>query len=313
MTGGRVLVVGSINADDTVRLERMPRPGETVNGRSIARALGGKGANQAVAASRAGKAVQMIGAVGSADGSPLIEMLDAERIETSGIARVDGISTGRAIVLVDDHAENLIVVVPGANAAVREESVEFACTRLTSGDVILLQNEVPTATSQAAARYGRAAGATVLWNAAPAPNSLDELVADIDMLVVNEHELVVIAELLGTALDGSVEKQIHRVADRLGADVICTLGAEGAAYCVAGETGRADASRVNAIDTTAAGDTFVGYLAATAGLPFNESLRMALTAGSITVTRQGAAASIPFRAEVESSLAPTGLYERTGS
>lgn len=177
-----------------------------------------------------------------------------------------------------------------------------ACSTLTAGDVILLQNEIPSATSRLAARAARATGATVVWNAAPAPESVDELIIDADLLVVNEHELTAIASMLSLPA-AEVEAQIRAVADYLDVDVVCTLGADGAAYRVGGVSGREAARAVRAVDTTAAGDTFVGYLAAGLGrrAPLSEHLRTASIAGSLAVTRPGAAASIPHHREVTQS------------
>ena len=297
---GVVLVVGSINADDAIRVARLPGPGETVSASSVTSALGGKGANQAVAAARAGATVRMVGAVGASDGEPLVAALSAGGVGTAGIARVEGRGSGRAIVLIDDAGENSIVVDEAANGCIPLEAVERACAALGDGDVLLLQHEVPTAVSRRAAEVARAAGAAVLWNAAPAPTSPDQLL-HVDVLIVNEHELAAIADLLEVPA-GPLAARLPAVAAMTGAEIVCTLGGDGAAYLVGGEAGTAPARTVNVVDTTAAGDTFVGYLAALASLPFAERLRFALAAGSLTVTRHGAAASIPHLAEVERSL-----------
>lgn len=295
----RILVVGSINADDAIRLARFPGPGETVGAHSLASALGGKGANQAVAAARAGAVVRMVGAVGALDGAALTEALDGDGIDTRGIARLEGAHSGRAVVLIDDDAENSIIVVPGANADLDEHGVRAACSALGAGDVLLLQHEVPAAISRLAAVSARAAGAVVVWNAAPAPTSAEELVPGVDLLLVNEHELAAVARLVDVVA-ADTDGRIAGVAAATGADVICTLGAAGAAYLVGGEAGSASARRVDAVDTTAAGDTFAGYLAALIELPLADRLRRALDAASLAVTRHGAAPSIPHRAEVES-------------
>lgn len=340
----RVLVVGSVNIDDAVRVQRFPGPGETVGARSADTALGGKGANQAVAAARAGAEVRMVGAVGAGDGGPLLAALDADGVGTAGVARLDGVPSGRAFVFIDDAAENSIVVVAGANRAIPNAAVQEACRTLGPGDVVLLQNEVPAATSRLAAGLAREAGAAVVWNAAPAPESSEELVDAHDLLLVNEHELGRLATLLGaadippalhsnsgtrpaavprtgsegtapirpTGIETPVNRLVAAVAAATGADVICTLGAEGAVYRVGGETGRATARRVEAVDTTAAGDTFAGYFAALAELPLRERLRRALDAASLAVTRPGASASIPHRDEVRRLNAerPTAATER---
>ncbi|MCD0447257.1 ribokinase [Glycomyces sp. A-F 0318] len=296
--GTNVLVVGSVNIDDAVRVPRFPGPGETLSASASDTALGGKGANQAVAAARAGASVRMVGAVGERDGSAMLAALEADGIETDGIARLEDTPSGRAFVFIDDAAENSIVIVPGANRAIPEAAVREACRALGPGDVLLLQNEIPAAVSRLAAGLARGAGALVVWNAAPAPVSAEELVPDADLLVVNEHELASLAALHGVA-EADVDGLMAGLARAAGADVICTLGAAGAAYGVAGGTGRAAARPVEAVDTTAAGDTFAGYFAALSDLPLPDRLRHALDAASLAVTRPGASPSVPRRPEVE--------------
>lgn len=295
---GNVLVVGSINADDAIQLSRFPAPGETVSARALTTALGGKGANQAVAAARAGAAVRMAGAVGMPDGEPLVAALAFDGIDVAHVARLQGASSGRAVVLIDDDAENSIVVVPGTNSSIPAQAVEDACGSLRAGDVLLLQHEVPMTISNLAARLARTAGATVIWNAAPAPMAVDELIPDIDLLLVNDLELVAVAGLLGIRGSGT-EALIGDIAATTGWGIVCTRGAAGAVYRIGDEAGTAEAKRVAAVDTTAAGDTFAGYFAALSDQPFPVRLRLALDAASAAVTRHGAAASIPNRTEVE--------------
>lgn len=293
-----ILVVGSINIDDAIRVPRLPGPGETLSASTLDTAMGGKGANQAVAAARAGATVRMVGAVGAHDGTALLQALQADGIGVDGIERLDGTPSGRAVVLIDDRAENSIVIVPGANHAIPEGAVRDACRTLLPGDVLLLQNEIPAATSRLAADLAREAGATVIWNAAPAPTTADELVPGVDLLVVNEHELQRLAALHGIEA-ANTDRLMTELSQATGADVICTLGAQGAAYRVAGATGTAPARRVDAVDTTAAGDTFAGYFAALADLPLPDRLRHALDAASLTVTNRGASSSIPHRSDVD--------------
>jgi len=293
-----VLVVGSVNIDDAVRVPRFPRPGETLSASTLDTALGGKGANQAVAAARAGAAVRMVGAVGAQDGTAPVAALEADGIGVEGIDRLDHTPSGRAIVLIDDDAENAIVIVPGANHAIRADAVREACRTLQPGDVLLLQNEIPAGISRLAAGLARDAGALVIWNAAPAPTSAAALIPGVDLLVVNEHELERLAALHGVG-GADTGELMAGIAEATGADVICTLGAAGAAYRVAGATGSAPARRMDAVDTTAAGDTFAGYFAALADLPLPERLRHALDAASLAVVKPGASSSIPRRGEVE--------------
>jgi len=309
MNGRSVTVIGSLNVDDALRVTRHPRPGETVGALSAATALGGKGANQAVAAARAGADVRFVGAIGTDNASWLLEALHSDGIDASHLLCLEDAPTGRAIVMVDDHGENSIVVVPGANHRITDETVRDACSALTPGDVILLQNEVPPKISRLAARASRKAGANIVWNAAPAPESLEELITEVDLLVVNEHELTAIASLLSLP-GGEVQDRVNAVADRLGTNVVCTLGADGAAYRIDGASGRVPAPSVPVVDTTAAGDTFVGYLAAGLGrrAPLTELLRTASLAGALAVTRHGATTSIPHLREITPS---RDLDERT--
>lgn len=293
-----MLVVGSINRDDAVGVTRLPGPGETITADTFAQSLGGKGANQAIAAARAGAAVRMVGAVGP-DGEDLMSALAGDSIDVDAVARHSGPS-GRAVVLVDAAAENSIVVVPGANRHISCDVVTAAAGSLRPGNVLVLQHEVPVEVSRVAAEAASRVGATVIWNAAPAPTTRAELLSAVDILVVNEHELTAVAALLEVDPSVGLEATVRAVAAEMRADVVCTLGADGAASLVAGSFTRAPSRRVHAVDTTAAGDTFVGYLAATAGRPFPERLRTALDAASVTVTRPGASASIPTIDEVGS-------------
>ena len=313
---GTVFVFGSINADTSYRMASLPGAGETVIASAASTSPGGKGANQAIAAAVAGARVHMIGVVGEdADAPALLESLEARGVDTASIAGRPGATTGRAVVYVDDSGENSIVVLSGANELLDAEIAADGLASLSAGDVLVLQNEVPASANRAAAALARSAGATVIWNAAPAPRSRDDLVADVDLLVVNEHELAQIAGILTIPVPGSAPtppRLVELLADTAAAldtDAICTLGADGAIYVVAGEVGSIPAPAVRAIDTTAAGDTVVGYLAAHTALPLLERIRLATSAGALTVTREGASSSIPPLADVELMLA--GLTERT--
>ena len=217
-----VVIVGSVNQDIVARVQRVPMPGETVLGSSLTRSGGGKGANQAVAARRAGGAeVAFVGAVGTdADGASLRTALERDGIDVSGLAEVDGPS-GTALIAVDEQAENIIVVVPGANAAL-ERLTEVQRTVVAGSRVLLTQLEVPVSLVLDAAR-ARPAGAWHVLNAAPsAPFSgaADALLAAIDVLVVNEHEVMEIAG------ETDLEKAVLALSARVRALVV-TLGAKG--------------------------------------------------------------------------------------
>lgn len=303
----KVLVVGSINMDDAFRVDYLPHPGETIAAHSNRRGVGGKGANQAIAATQAGAKVLLVGAVGGSDGTHLRHEIANAGVDVEGVEVLEGTPTGRAVVLIDDDAENSIVILAGANAEIPAETVIRHCSALQAGDVVLLQHEIPAELSRLAARKARSAGASVIWNAAPAPTRVEDLVDDVDVLMVNETELAAVAALL--KIDTTTTSDLLREVSRtLSAGVICTLGDAGAAWCINGASGTTEARRVKAIDTTAAGDTFAGFYAALWHLPQGKRLRIALDAASLAVTRPGAADSIPSLAEVD--LLGTRLMER---
>ncbi|WP_411699618.1 ribokinase [Conyzicola sp.] len=314
--GSTVFVFGSINADTSYRVAKLPAAGETVLASSALESPGGKGANQAIAAAAAGSVTRMVGAVGDDSiAVSLLAALQARGVDTGAVSTIPGADTGRAVVYVDDAAENSIVVLSGANNLVDGSVAGSGLDALARGDVLVLQSEVPAAANRAAARLARAAGAVVIWNAAPAPSTADDLVREIDLLVVNQHELVLLGSILGLppvqddADDAALPALLSATARELGTDAICTLGSAGAVYVVDGQTGTVAAPTVRAVDTTAAGDTVVGYLAAHSDLPIDRRLRLANSAGALTVTRAGASSSIPQLGEVEEMLA--ALTERT--
>jgi len=309
-----VFVFGSINADTSYRMATLPSPGETVIASAVSTSPGGKGANQAIAAAAAGSSTRMIGAVGGdAMAAELLDALGARGVDTTSIVIRPGIATGRAVVCVDDSGENSIVVLSGANDTLDTRVADQGLATIAEGDVLVLQSEIPAEANRAAARHAKAAGATVIWNAAPAPATAADLVRDIDLLVVNEHELTRISGILGIGAEDSgfvaPGELLAAVAHALGADAICTLGPDGAIFHTDGQSGSVSAPTVRAVDTTAAGDTVVGYLAAHSALPVTERLRLAASAGALTVTRAGASFSIPHLIDVERML--DALTERT--
>ena len=291
-----VLVAGSANLDFVVRAAHIPAPGETVLGREFRTFPGGKGANQAIASARAGGApTAMLLALGDDAYAAPVEASLREAGVVLHIVRAAEQPTGTAFICVSDSAENAITVAPGANAALRAEHLPA----LAGIRHLLLQLETPLAAVTAYARAARAAGVMVVLNAAPAPAQAlpDELLAATDLLIVNEGELAAIS---GIADD--VTAALERVAVPT---VIVTLGARG---CIARTPqGRVQQGgfKVDAIDTTAAGDTFCGALVAalSRGEPLAASLAFASAAAAIACTRLGAQASIPALAEVRHFLA----------
>lgn len=291
-----VYVVGSLNADHRVRVRRIPAAGETVLGSEIVVGAGGKGANQAVAASRAGSAATIIGASGDdADGQLVRTSLTRQGVDTQHVHVVRGSPTGRALITVDDHGGNTIVVSPGANSQLTAPDVSAGLQHMTAGDILLLQLETPEPLVRHAARAAAKAGGVVVLNAAPVPSSVDGLFDDVDVLVVNEHELAGIAKLLGGA--SARDDDLALLAAASDATVVCTAGSDGAYVMHENRIAHVEAPAVEAVDTTAAGDTFIGYLAA--GLANDAAdlvgaSEIAVHAAALAVTREGAIDSIPF-------------------
>jgi ribokinase len=291
-----VYVVGSLNADHRVRVSRIPAAGETVLGSEIVVGAGGKGANQAVAASRAGAAATMIGASGDdADGDVVRAALARQGVDTQHVHVVRGAPTGRALITVDDHGGNAIVVSPGANSQLTERDVSAGLRQMNAGDILLLQLETPEPLVRHAARTAAKAGGVVVLNAAPVPSSVDGLFDHVDVLVVNEHELAGIARLLG---GGSArDEDLSLLATASDTTVICTAGSDGAYVMHGSRIEHVEAPAVEAVDTTAAGDTFIGYLAAGLAHDVTDLVgasEIAVHAAALAVTREGAIDSIPF-------------------
>jgi len=280
-----VCVVGSANLDLVAAAPRLPRPGETVLAAGFAEHAGGKGLNQAVAARRAGARTAFVGAVGSDEaGQRLAAALVAAGVDTSLLATSEQ-PTGRALITVDERGENSIVVVPGANAAVAGATVPPA-------RVLLTQLEIPLAAVRAALQAARAAGTTTILNPAPAASLDPALLALVDLLVPNEHELA----MLGTP--GEL------LAAGVGA-VVTTLGAEGIRVTTPAGEWHQPPFTVTAVDTTAAGDACCGVLAAclALGQPLERAVRTAAAAGALATTRAGALPSLPDRAEIDALVA----------
>ena len=301
---GRVFVAGSINMDVVATADRHPRVGETVAGKQVLYFPGGKGANQAVAASRLGARTTLIGRLGKDSfGAELRTFLGDQAIDLGYVVETAEAHTGTAIITVAE-ADNTIVVVPGANGLVGADDVEVV--PLLAGDVAVSQFEFPLPTIAAFFRRGRAAGATTLLNPAPAQRMSDELLALVDILVLNETELGFLA---GVDLSDSDEAaKIIGVARRLQArqdQTICvTLGKRGVLALAGREEIAVQGRTVKAVDTTGAGDCFVGALAAQLadGAPLRAALAFANAAASISVQRMGAGPSMPTAAEVKAVL-----------
>ncbi len=293
-----VVVLGSANLDHVLRVADIPTPGETVLATAQDRHPGGKGLNQAVAAARAGAATAMIAALGRDDASDeLLAAMHADGIDTTAVRRVDGPS-GTALIVVADSGENTIVVAAGANGSL--DSLTPPDREVIAGaEVLVAQLEVPVPVVAEAAAVAHDSGTAVLLNAAPAQPLDDGLLRLVDVLVVNEHEAVALA-----GGRDPVEAAVT-LTDRVG-EVVVTLGAEGSAHVGAGgRVIRTPGVSATAVDTTGAGDTFVGVLAAALATEssMGEAVHRAITAGALSVESVGAVPSIPSRAAVDARLA----------
>jgi ribokinase len=287
-SGGRVVVLGSLNVDHTVWVDRLPARGETILARAHTITLGGKGLNQAVAAVRQGASVRMVGSVGAdPDGERVTAALMTEGIDVSLVRRHDGLPTGRAHITVDDDGGNTIVVVPGANLA-----VDFPSAALEGASVLLAQLECPLQVVVAALAAARAAGVVTVLNPSPSLPLDPEVLGLVDYLVPNHHE----ARALGVEENGVATS----------GTLIITRGGEGASVRKGGrEKWLPPVPVSDVVDPTAAGDAFCGTLAAglALGHPFGLVLARAAAAGAHTVTVPGALPALPTAADVDSLLA----------
>lgn len=297
-----IVVVGSANLDLVVQTERLPGPGETVRGRRHFRNPGGKGANQAVAAARLGGDVAMVARLGTDDaGQTLYDALVADGVDVSRVSRVEEAATGLAVITVDAGGENSIVLSPGANDGLLPDVVDAAADVVDGASICLLQLEIPDEGVLAAARR---CGGTVILDPAPARPLAAELLAEVDVLIPNEHEL---AALAGTDVpDPDRLEDLVAVVRALefSGRVVVTLGAAGAVVVDGGDAERVTAPEVDAVDTTAAGDAFRGALAQALdrGADLVEAARWGCAAGAVAATREGAQASLPTADEVRDLL-----------
>ena len=283
--------LGSINIDHVYQLESLPKPGETLASRGYAQGLGGKGANQSVAAARAGAVTHHLGARGTSD-VWVRDRLAQAGVDMGHVARLADQATGHAIILLDADAENAIVIHPGANRAIDEDALTQALSALTPADTLLIQNE--TNGQVAAARAAQAQGARVIYSAAPFDlDAVRAVLPHVSILAMNAGE----AEQLFAGVPGDLPVQ----------GLLITRGAEGAEYrdLTTGQVHEQPSFRVTPVDTTGAGDTFAGYFAAAldSGADIPAALRLASAAAAVKVTRAGAGDAIPTRAEVDAFLA----------
>ncbi|MEW6286685.1 MAG: ribokinase [Chloroflexota bacterium] len=313
-----ILVAGSLNADLVVRAPRFPQPGETIRGEELQVFPGGKGANQAVAAARLGAQVSMLGRVGRDNfGDFLLDNLQSNNVDTQLVQRDDA-STGAAIIVVAADGQNSIVVSPGANGKVSAADVERAS--FSTLDLLLLQLEIPTPVVLRAAQLARQNGVRVILNPAPAQPLPDELVAIADFLIPNETELSLLTGMDVRDLS-SAEAAAKRLLARGAQTIIVTLGSSGALLVDKHTCTHVDTFNVDVVDTTAAGDAFIGGFAvefirrSKGSLPpanalenaiytrqIEQAVRYGCACGALACTKFGAQPSLPNRAEVEAFL-----------
>jgi ribokinase len=294
----QILVVGSLNADLVVRAPRFPHPGETISGGDLQVIPGGKGANQAVAAVRLGANVSMLGRVGNDNfGDFLLDNLKQNQVDISRVLR-DESSTGTAIIVVDDNGQNSIVLSPGANGKVTPEDVDHAS--FPSKGLLLLQLEIPIPTVLRAAQHAKEKGVRVILNPAPANSLPDELISLADFIVPNETELSLLTGMDVTDVP-SAELAAKALLTRGAKQVLVTLGSRGALLVQGTQSVFVGSFNVEVVDTTAAGDAFIGGFATKLleSDSVEEAVRFGCACGALAVTKFGAQPSLPAREEVE--------------
>lgn len=307
-TAGKLVVLGSINADHILNLESFPTPGETVTGHHYQVAFGGKGANQAVAAGRSGADIAFIACTGDDDiGERVRRQLERDRIDVAPVRAVNAQSTGVALIFVNAEGENVIGIHAGANAALSVEQVEAEKARIAGAQALLMQLESPLESVLAAAKIAHQHQTTVVLNPAPARDLPDELLSLIDIITPNETEA---EKLTGIRVenDDDAAKAAHVLHEKGIGIVMITLGSRGVWVSHDGQGRRVPGFKVQAVDTIAAGDTFNGAFvtALLEGTALDEAIRFAHAAAAIAVTRKGAQPSVPWREEIDEFLRQQG-------
>ncbi|HLW79789.1 MAG TPA: ribokinase [Terriglobia bacterium] len=300
---GKIVVVGSLNMDLVACASRIPVAGETITGHTFFDGAGGKGANQAFAAARLGGRVSMLGRVGDDDyGRRMRSNLEQAGCDVSGVETIDGSASGIALIFVADSGQNSIVIVPGANSRFSPQHVEAAHDDFQGATSVLLQLENPLPTVIAAAHQGRAAGARVILDPAPAQPLPDELFRLIDILTPNETEAAILAGLPPGRVDVPHAMAIaHSLRERGAGTVVVKLGDQGCVLAADGAARHLPVRQVEAVDTTAAGDVFNGALAValSEGMDLASACGFANRAAAVSVTRMGTQVAAPRRDEVD--------------
>jgi ribokinase len=296
----KVIVIGSANMDLTVRLEQLPQLGETVSGGEFYTSFGGKGANQAVAAHKAGAEVRFLAKLGpDQNGDAIIEHLEALGLTSEGILRDESRHSGVALIMVDRMGNNAIAVAPGSNWNLTQEDIRRAEPHISWGQVLLAQLEIPLPTVEEALRLGKAHGLVTILNPAPARLLPVEVLSLADILTPNEME---IQTLTGITVDNVDEaaRAGEKLLESGAKQVIVTLGKEGSCWIRKDGAQTFPSFPAEAVDSTAAGDAFNGALACAVaeGRSIQEAIRLGNAAGAIAVTRKGAQDSLPTREEI---------------
>jgi len=294
-------IIGSANVDMIMKVKRLPERGETVADGVFMQTFGGKGANQAVAAARAGADARFVTCLGCDAFTPvMVENFRRDGLNLEGVRWVDDRPSGSALVMIEEEGMNYLTVAPGANAALGPDHIADGWGRIAASGLILLQMEIPVETNRAIMARAREAGIPVMLNYAPAHSIHPDLLSGLDVLIVNENEAEALSgiEFSGPA---PAERIIRRLAEQGARRVILTLGRAGSIAYEDGAVDYCPAFPVKAVDTTAAGDTFCGTLGAALleGLSLTEAVRFATAAAALSVTRFGAQPSIPSRIEID--------------
>ena len=297
----KVTIVGSLNVDTTLRIKRMPLPGETLAAEGKSSAAGGKGANQAVSAARSGAQTAFIGEVGKDNsGQMMLDEMKANGIDVAGIRENDQVGTGTASILLDENGQNSILIYGGANQQLSPTDVEAAKDKITAADFVVAQFETPQAATLRAFQLAKANGVTTILNPAPAQKIDPEVLKLTDLIIPNETES---AELTGVIITDETSMLISaaKFAQMGLRNLIITVGAKGAFYCTQDGYSFIPAFKVNAVDTTAAGDTFIGALSSQLKPDMSnieKALVYAQRASSLAVQKMGALPSIPTREQI---------------
>jgi len=300
-----ILVIGSLNMDFVIEVDKMPLPGQTILGEEFALIPGGKGANQAYAAGKLGANVSMLGAVGNDEyGKKLLKNLNSVNVNTDKIEKLENVNTGCAFINVDKNGENSIVVVSGANKKITTETINNNINLIEQADIIVMQLEIPIEVVEYVAKIAKEKGKIVILDPAPAiPNLSRELLSNVDIIKPNETEIQIVSGMQIESIEDMV-KAARSLIDNGVKTVIVTLGGEGSLLVTSEKEERFPSLGLKPIDTTAAGDSFTAALAKSLveGKELEEAIRYAHIVSSIVITRKGAQTSIPTQDEIDEFL-----------